>query len=580
MDTESYAYAAALEDFREAQRRAVLQQMMARVTGKSAELLSFNDIRAQLKLVQQRDKGLQEIPLSAIVGSVARYQDYTRDWLPRSSVDSRRWARVKAAFSSESGVPPIDVYQLGDAYFVNDGNHRVSAARQMGNPTILARVIEIKTRVPLTPDDDPDTIIRKARYAHFLDATDLDQSRPHSDVTLTVPGGYDALLEHISVHRYFMLLEQPRPDGMTLPEAAVSWHDKVYQPVVEVIRRRGVQRHFPAYTEADLYLIIKDHRAAVEASLGWEVDEDTAAVDLVAGQRKAAAPVLERVSEQVVNVLTADEDGAGGRIGVWRSERSNRPPGHRLFQDILVAGRGIEAEVPMLDHALTIARRESGRLLGLHVVADSAERRAVEAGALRPRFETACRDAGVPGSAAVAVGNVPDTIVARAGFADLVVLRLAQSDRPSRRAVPSGDFDAIVQRSPCPVLAVPDGAKSTLDRALVAFDGSPKAFEALYVAAYLAGFWGIELVVAAARNGKRAVPVDEAQAYLAAHQVTATIDVRSGPAAEVLLESAESHRCNLLIMGSFGFRPVLKLVLGSTVYAMLRAFRQPVLICR
>src|SRR5438045_9127127 len=85
------------------------------------------------------------------------------------------------------GFPPIDVYKVGDVYFVIDGNHRVSVARQLGAKTIEAYVTELPTSVPFEPDTQPDDLLIKEGYADFLRKTHLDQLRPGSQVLLTEP---------------------------------------------------------------------------------------------------------------------------------------------------------------------------------------------------------------------------------------------------------------------------------------------------------------------------------------------------------------------------------------------------------
>src|ERR1043165_3660933 len=87
----------AIEDFHSAHLQAKLQGVLARVTGRSNELLSYDEIASKLKLHGRSDKGLQMIPVDAIVGSVGRYTDFTRTFLPRRLEDQQRWARVKAA---------------------------------------------------------------------------------------------------------------------------------------------------------------------------------------------------------------------------------------------------------------------------------------------------------------------------------------------------------------------------------------------------------------------------------------------------------------------------------------------------
>ena len=145
------------------------------------------------------ERGLQEIPLDKIVGSVGRYQDFTRSFLPKKDSDEVRWATVRAAINDMKGMPPIEVYQIGEVYFVKDGNHRVSVARQLGTTTISAYVTEIETRVPLTADDNPDEVICKAGYADFLEKTNLDHHFPKADLLMTISGHYQVMLDQITV---------------------------------------------------------------------------------------------------------------------------------------------------------------------------------------------------------------------------------------------------------------------------------------------------------------------------------------------------------------------------------------------
>src|SRR5690606_27324682 len=243
-------FGSAIEDFYRARRQAALEEILAFFTGASLDLLSYEEIRRQFPIQGHIDRGLQEIPLSAIVGSVGRYRDFTRTFLPRHTGDASRWAQVKVAQVTQ-GVPPISVYQIGEVYFVRDGNHRVSVAQQMGSKTIEAYVTEVKTPVPLEPDDQLDDLILQAEYADCLAQTGLDQARPQANLSLTSPGRYPLFLEHIEVHRYFMGLEQHRE--IPYPEAVSHWYDAVYLPVVRLMKEHGLLDDFPDRTEADLY---------------------------------------------------------------------------------------------------------------------------------------------------------------------------------------------------------------------------------------------------------------------------------------------------------------------------------------
>ncbi|NJN55589.1 MAG: hypothetical protein HC804_13060 [Anaerolineae bacterium] len=74
-------------------------------------------MRQQLQAVNQAPRGLQDIPLDKIVGSVGRYKEFTRSFLPRQDNSEQRWAQVKTAVTDLAGVPPIEVYQVGGCIF-------------------------------------------------------------------------------------------------------------------------------------------------------------------------------------------------------------------------------------------------------------------------------------------------------------------------------------------------------------------------------------------------------------------------------------------------------------------------------
>ena len=123
------------------QRQAQRQDLIARLRGKSNDLLPYEAIAHLLKSFEHKQLTEQRfIPLDKIVGSVGRYREFTREFLPREGISFDRWAGINAAMTGASGVPPIEVYQLGDVYFVADGNHRVSVARANGLKEIAAYV--------------------------------------------------------------------------------------------------------------------------------------------------------------------------------------------------------------------------------------------------------------------------------------------------------------------------------------------------------------------------------------------------------------------------------------------------------
>ena len=121
-DNSSELTLSAVDQFRSARLHAKVEQIKAALTGKSADLLSYEEVRAKVKARETNRRELKEIPLDAIVGSVGRYRDFTRRFLPLVEKDEQRWARVLRLTGSLEGLPPIEVYQLGEAFFIGPSN--------------------------------------------------------------------------------------------------------------------------------------------------------------------------------------------------------------------------------------------------------------------------------------------------------------------------------------------------------------------------------------------------------------------------------------------------------------------------
>jgi hypothetical protein len=305
-DGQLKSWASANQDFRRARSQATLEEIMARLTGRSAELLCYADVRQNLRATTPTSRGLQDIPIDAIVGSVGRCTDFTRSFLPLKDSDRARWANVELAMSDLKGLPPIEVYQIDQVYFVVDGNHRVSIARQFGSAYIQAYVTEVKTKLSLSPDDQMDDLIVRAEYAEFLEHTHLDELRPDGDLSVSVPGQYRELEEHIAAHRYLMGVEEEREVPYEL--AVADWYDTVYLPVVQIIREKDILRDFPHRTETDLYVWIARHQAELAQELGEGIRPEAAAEDLVEKFSPRLRRVLARAISRIRNIISDAPD--------------------------------------------------------------------------------------------------------------------------------------------------------------------------------------------------------------------------------------------------------------------------------
>jgi nucleotide-binding universal stress UspA family protein len=482
--------------------------------------------------------------------------------------------KVKLAAESEIGLPPIEVYKIGEAYFVKDGNHRVSVARQEKVKTIQAYVTEVVSRVTLTPDVQPDELIVKAEQVGFLEKTRLDESHPQADFTVTAPGQYPVLEEHISVHRYYLGLEERRE--IPYAEAAAHWYTQVYLPIVNLIREYGILRNFPERTETDLYLWMAEYRAALENEWGEALPAAVVAQDVVRPMQ-ASEPFLARLGGKILEVISPRKLDAGPPAGQWRAE-ALALHADCLFSDILIPLSGSPESWLALEQAQIFATREGARIHGLHVAVDETARQSPTASEIEAEFARRCPD----GHFLISVGETAPQIAAQARFTDLIITNLLYPPPTQPLAKLDSGFHDLLHRSPRPVLAVSQRA-TPLNSALLAYNGSPKAEEALFLAAYLAEAWRIPLTVLTAFEEDR--PASEtllrARIYLEEKGIEASYLPIQGAPAAAIIQAGQERDLDLIIMGGYGSPLLLEILRGSAVNAVLgAALSRPVLICR
>jgi hypothetical protein len=134
-------------DFSRALRKARLRRLVLRLRGKPAACgtsPSFEEVQRSLRAYNRVHRGRRVVDLEKIVGSVGRSRDFDRYFMPLRAAAGERWKRVDLAFYRDQALPPVSLYKLGDAYFVEDGNHRISVARYHGLPEVEAYVTELR----------------------------------------------------------------------------------------------------------------------------------------------------------------------------------------------------------------------------------------------------------------------------------------------------------------------------------------------------------------------------------------------------------------------------------------------------
>ena len=294
--------------------------------------------------------------------------------------------------------------------------------------------------------------------------------------------------------------------------------------------------------------------------MGWSIRPDAAITNLAVE----------------VNPRAENKESA---TGSWRTTKMFDRYTDRLFTDILVSVSGSTEGWQALEQAISVAQNETASLHGIHIVPPKANLKSPEALAIQTRFNQRCQEVSLQGSLIIERGVVSEQVCKRALLTDLLVLNVSHPPEPGLSSLNSG-LRSIIWHSARPILTVP-GKVSPMDRALVAFDGSSKSKEALFVAAYLAEKWKTDLTVITLSNDDNISPSvqDHARAYLELHEIEANYLMVKGPM-DAILEVNKERDINLILMGGYSGTAWKEVLIGSLVNFLLRRADCPILICR
>jgi hypothetical protein len=283
-------------DYDRAHRRAFLRSVWSHILRQPNSLMPYRDVRDRITPERETYRGMQEVPVSQIIGSVDRFRDFDRAFFPKQRHTASRWKSIDRAFHKDIRLPPIQLYRVGDVYFVKDGNHRVSVAREHGVHYIDAEVIEGHVRAPLHSGMSPVQILHQLEYAEFLRRTNLDRTRPDHDIRPTHLGRYDEMIDQIQNHRSRLSDRTGMP--VLLEEAASDWYDSIYLPIVAAAREQRLLRAFPGRTEADVVLWVLANRGRIDDEFGVGSSRDpeqmTEAYRAIEGRRNRIGRLFKR----------------------------------------------------------------------------------------------------------------------------------------------------------------------------------------------------------------------------------------------------------------------------------------------
>lgn len=264
-------------DFERARRHQTLSRLAGWLRSEATdtnEPLAFDEAVHALGRRGERHLGVQLIPLDDIVGSVDKVRDFDRRFRPTSDRSRQRWERLAEKSRLGEYLPPIEVYKIGDLYFVRDGHHRASVARAQGATHIEADVTEIDTVIPTDGIANRRDLGNKNWGLRFLRRVPLTGAH-RQQIVCTDPTDYHRLAEMIEAWACRLMHEEAAYfDKETM---ARRWFDEEYLPVLAMIDEAGVRG--PDETGADAYIRVARERYRLMREHDWnrEVLERVAA---------------------------------------------------------------------------------------------------------------------------------------------------------------------------------------------------------------------------------------------------------------------------------------------------------------
>lgn len=251
----------------------------------SASKQNFDQVREAEKAYESVKRGVAAISLDKIIGSVGRYTDFDLQFRLQGADTSERLRSLTAAIQTGKAIPPVSLYQIKDNYYIVDGHHRVTAARNLGQSTIQATILE------LLPSDET------AENRLYLERIDFrDQIGLNNMVDFTEPGQSEYLFQQINTHQQFLRKETHK--DVQLQEAGADWYSTIYLPLKTLIKNSCLLQSFPNRTLDDLFLYISTHQWQRESKRRYGIGIDELIPrDMEAFRKKMAQKKIDEYPE-------------------------------------------------------------------------------------------------------------------------------------------------------------------------------------------------------------------------------------------------------------------------------------------
>lgn len=277
------------------------------MTDEPGHLIDFSSIQSNLDRVSEVRRGITAIPIKKIVGSLGRYRDFDKEFLPRSKRTDAKYLSVLMAIHSGLELPPIQVYQVGDKYFVIDGHHRISVAKfEQKKEFIDADVIEVRFDFTLDPRKKYKASTHEARgFLIALEEEAFQKKTSLRNSILVYPLKVTELTSFGKLYEEILDFKKNYEGGILnakdIVYAALVWYEKRFLPAVKTILNEKILDHFSKRTYTDLYVWMNLHKYYLSQKAGYDVGFDYTKKDFM--KRFSSLNFLEVLPNRVMDFL-------------------------------------------------------------------------------------------------------------------------------------------------------------------------------------------------------------------------------------------------------------------------------------
>lgn len=197
----------------------------------------------------------QEIPIELIVGSEDRGNDFAEDFIPTHEWMKKRWVSIWNLMQRSELGEPIKVFEYGGIYFVRDGHHRVSTAKNLQREFIRAEITSYSVPFTLSSNFKRSSLNHFRKLCAFHRKTGFLSAVPEADFDIKRDSSWDILEQEINDWNPAWYKNHSDETGpVTQEERHKRWYDLIYQYILKHITRQSLHYLYPGWGHGDVAL--------------------------------------------------------------------------------------------------------------------------------------------------------------------------------------------------------------------------------------------------------------------------------------------------------------------------------------